>query len=130
MGNYVASEIVKCMIKKNIPVNGSKVLILGITFKENCPDVRNTKAVDLITALNDYGTNITIHDPWADEDEVMYEYGLKSLKSIPNKKFDAIVLTVSHHKFKEIDLLSLRNENGVIYDVKNFLDKNIIDASL
>jgi len=130
MGNYVASEIVKCMIKKNIPVNGSKVLILGITFKENCPDVRNTKAVDLITALNDYGTNITIHDPWADEDEVMYEYGLKSLKSIPNKKFDAVVLTVSHHKFKEIDLLSLRNENGVIYDVKNFLDKNIIDASL
>ena len=130
MGSYVASEIVKCMIKKNIPVNGSKVLILGITFKENCPDVRNTKAVDLITALNDYGTNITIHDPWADENEVMYEYGLKSLKSIPNKKFDAVVLTVSHHKFKEIDLLSLRNENGVIYDVKNFLDKNIIDASL
>ena len=86
MGDYVASEVVKCMIKKNIPVNGSKVLILGITFKENCPDVRNTKAVDLVTALNEYGTNITIHDPWADKDEVMHEYGLESLKSLPNEK--------------------------------------------
>ena len=130
MGDYVASEIVKCMIKKNIPVNGSNVLVLGITFKENCPDVRNTKVVDLINALKDYGTNITIYDPWADEDEVMHEYGLESLKFIPNEKFDAVVLTVSHHKFKEIDFLSLRNKKGVIYDVKNFLDKNIIDASL
>jgi UDP-N-acetyl-D-glucosamine/UDP-N-acetyl-D-galactosamine dehydrogenase len=130
MGDYVASEIVKCMIKKSIPVNGSKVLVLGITFKENCPDVRNTKVVDLITALNDYGTNITIHDPWADKDEVMHEYGLESLKLIPNGKFDAIILTVSHNKFKDIDLLSLKKQNALIYDVKNFLDKNIIDANL
>ena len=130
MGDYVASEIVKCMIKKNIPVNGSKVLILGITFKENCPDVRNTKAVDLINALKDYGTNITIHDPWADQDEVMHEYGLESLKSIPNEKFDAVVLTVSHNKFKELDFLSLKNENAIIYDVKNFLPKKVVDGRL
>jgi len=130
MGDYVASQIVKCMIKKNITVNCSKVLVLGITFKENCPDVRNTKAVDLVIALNDYGTNITIHDPWADEDEVMREYGLESLKSIPNGKFDAIILTVSHNKFKELDLLSLKKQNAIIYDVKNFLDRNIIDANL
>ena len=130
MGDYVASEIVKCMIKKNIPVNGAKVLVLGITFKENCPDVRNTKAVDLINALKDYGTNITIHDPWADEDEVMHEYGLESLKSIPNEKFDAIVLTVSHNKFKELDLLSLKNENAIIYDVKNFLEQKFVDGRL
>ena len=130
MGDYVASEIVKCMIKKNISVNGSKVLILGITFKENCPDVRNTKVVDLVNALNDYGTNIKIHDPWADEKEVNLEYGLKSSKSLPNEKFDAIVLTVSHIKFKEIDFLSLKNENSIIYDVKNFLSKQLIDGSL
>jgi UDP-N-acetyl-D-galactosamine dehydrogenase len=130
MGDYVASEIVKCMIKKNIPVNGSKVLILGITFKENCPDVRNTKAVDLINALKHYGTNIKIHDPWADEDEVMHEYGLKSSKSIPNEKFDAVVLTVSHNKFNELDFLSLKNENAIIYDVKNFLVDDVVDGRL
>ena len=130
MGDYAASQIIKCMIKKNITVNGSKVLILGITFKENCPDVRNTKAVDLISALKDYGTNIRIHDPWADEDEVMHEYGLESLKAIPNDKFDAIVLTVSHNKFKELDILSLKNENAIVYDVKNFFDNSLVDGNL
>ncbi len=104
--------------------------ILGITFKENCPDVRNTKAVDLINALKDYGTNITIHDPWADEDEVMHEYGLESLKTIPNEKFDAVVLTVSHNKFKELDFLSLKKKNAIIYDVKNFLDNSLVDGKL
>ena len=130
MGEYVASEIIKCMIKKNIPVNGSKVLILGITFKENCPDVRNTKAVDLVNALKDYGTNITIYDPWADEKEVMLEYGLKSLKSIPNERFDAVVLTVSHNKFNELDFTLLKNENSVIYDIKNFLPDYIKATTL
>jgi UDP-N-acetyl-D-glucosamine/UDP-N-acetyl-D-galactosamine dehydrogenase len=130
MGDYVASEIVKCMIKKNISVNGSRVLILGITFKENCPDVRNTKVVDLVNALNDYGTNITIHDPWVDEEEVFSEYGLKSSKSIPNEKFDAVVLTVSHNKFNEIDFGSLQKENAIIYDVKNFVADNVVDGRL
>jgi UDP-N-acetyl-D-galactosamine dehydrogenase len=77
-----------------------------------------------------YGTNITIHDPWADEDEVMHEYELESLKSIPNKTFDAIVLTVSHNKFKELDFLSLKKENAIIYDVKNFLEEKLVDGSL
>jgi UDP-N-acetyl-D-galactosamine dehydrogenase len=130
MGDYVASEIVKCMIKKNIPVNGSKVLLLGITFKENCPDVRNTKVIDLVNALKEYQTNITIHDPWADEDEVMQEYGLETIKQIPDEKFDAIVLAVSHDKFNKIDVLSLKNKNAVIYDIKNFFDNNLVDASL
>jgi|TARA_B110000908_G_C10215093_1_gene432383 UDP-N-acetyl-D-glucosamine/UDP-N-acetyl-D-galactosamine dehydrogenase len=130
MGDYVASEIIKSMIKKNIPINGAKVLVLGITFKENCPDVRNTKAVDLVNALSDYNTDITIHDPWANEKEVMIEYGLKSSKSLPNDKFDAVVLTVSHRKFRELDIMSFKNDNSVIYDVKNFLDENIIDGSL
>ena len=89
MGDYVASEVVKCMIKKDIKINGSNTLILGITFKENCPDVRNTKAVDVVNALKSYGTNITIYDPWANEEEVMHEYGMISSKKIPNTKFDA-----------------------------------------
>ena len=130
MGDYVASQIIKCMIKKNISINGSKVLILGITFKENCPDVRNSKVVDLINALNGYVTNITIHDPWADEDEVMNGYGLESLKSIPNEKFDAIVLTVSHNIFNELDFIQFKKDNAIIYDVKNFLDNNLVDARL
>jgi UDP-N-acetyl-D-galactosamine dehydrogenase len=130
MGSYVASQIVKCMIKKNIPVNGARVLILGITFKENCPDVRNTKAVDLVNALKDYGTNITIHDPWASEDEVMHEFGLKSSNILPKGKFDAVVLTVSHNIFKEINILSLKNKKGIIYDVKNFINKSLVDGKL
>ena len=130
MGDYVASEIVKCMIKKDININGSNTLILGITFKENCPDVRNTKAVDVVNALKSYGTNITIYDPWANEEEVMHEYGLESLKAIPNEKFDAVVLTVSHDKFNELDLFLLKKKNAIIYDVKNFLDNSLIDGNL
>ncbi|MDA9306358.1 nucleotide sugar dehydrogenase, partial [Flavobacteriaceae bacterium] len=91
MGDYVASEIIKCMIKKNILVNGAKILMLGITFKENCPDVRNTKVVDLINALKDYGTNITIYDPYADEKKVLDEYNLVSVKKLPKENFDTIV---------------------------------------
>ena len=121
MADYVASEIVKCMIKKNIPVNGARVLILGITFKENCPDIRNTKVVDLVKALKDYGTNITIHDPWACEEEVKHEFDLKSTKSIPSEKFNAIVLTVAHDFFINIDLSILKKENALIYDVKGVL---------
>ncbi len=130
MGDYLASQIIKCMIKKNISINGSKVLILGITFKENCPDVRNTKVVDLIKSLKDYGAHVTIHDPWADEEELTIEYGLKSSKSLPKEKFDAIVLAVAHKKFKELDLLSLKNESTVVYDVKNFLTDDVVDGRL
>ena len=130
MGDYVASQIVKCMIKKDIPVNSSNILVLGITFKENCPDVRNTKAVDLISSLKEYGANITIHDPWANEQEVFHEYGLTSLKTMPNQKFDAVVLAVSHDKFKSIDFQSLKNNNAVVYDVKNFIVDTYVDGRL
>lgn len=130
MGSYVASQVVKLMIRKNIHVNRSKVLILGITFKENCPDVRNTKVVDLISALKSYGTDITIYDPWANQEEVLLEYGLTSLKSIPNEKFDAIVLTVSHEEFKKIDLQSLKKERAIVYDVKTFFEEKFIDGRL
>ncbi len=130
MGYYVASEIVKCMINKKIPVNGSEVLILGITFKENCPDVRNTKVVDVISALKEYGTNITIYDPWATEAEVESEYALISSKVLPKNKFDAIALTVAHKEFINLDFEELKNEKSVVYDVKNILKPSQIDKGL
>jgi UDP-N-acetyl-D-galactosamine dehydrogenase len=130
MGDYVASEIIKCMIKSNIPVNNSNILILGFTFKENCPDIRNTKVVDLINALKSYGVNIIIHDPWANEDEVKLEYGLKSEKSLTNEKFDAIVLTVAHAKFKDLNLALLKRKKSIVYDVKNFLTNKEVNNRL
>ena len=130
MGDYVASEVIKCMIKKDIKVKGSNLLILGITFKENCPDVRNTKVVDLVNSLKSYETNLTIYDPLANVNEVMDEYGLLSTKTLPEVRFDAIILTVSHNKFREINFSDISNKKCVIYDVKNILDKSIIDKSL
>ena len=130
MGDYIASEVVKCMIKKDININGSNILILGITFKENCPDVRNTKVVDVVNALKSYGTNITIYDPWANEEEVMHEYGLISSKKIPDTKFDAIVLTVAHNNFMNLDFSLLLKDKAVIYDVKNILPNSLADRTL
>ncbi|WP_338647730.1 nucleotide sugar dehydrogenase [Flavobacterium sp. KS-LB2] len=122
MGEYVASQVVKLMIKKNIAINGASLLILGITFKENCPDVRNTKIIDVIKALEDYNVKITIYDPWANPAEILHEYGLKSTNTIPNQKFDAVVLGVAHNEFLNLDLEELKKENAVIYDVKGILN--------
>jgi UDP-N-acetyl-D-galactosamine dehydrogenase len=130
MGDYVASEVVKCMIKKDIKISGSNTLILGITFKENCPDVRNTKVVDVVKALKSYGTNITIYDPWANEKEVMHEYGMMSSKRIPSTKYDAVVLTVAHDKFMNLDFSLLVKDKSVIYDVKNILSNSLVDRTL
>jgi len=129
MGGYVASEVIKTMIQKDIKIKDAEILILGITFKENCPDVRNTKAVDVITALKQYGVNITIYDPWANEKEVLHEYNLVSLKKLQKDKFDTIVLTVAHNEFKNIDLSMFKKENAIIYDVKGILDEKA-DAKL
>jgi UDP-N-acetyl-D-galactosamine dehydrogenase len=121
MGQYVASELVKCMIRKNISINGAEVLNLGITFKENCPDVRNTKAVDVICGLEDYQLQVTTFDPWANPEEVVHEYDLTVVNEIPNKKFDAIILTVAHNEFVNLNLKDYLKENGVVYDVKGIL---------
>ena len=121
MGGYVASELIKTMIQNDIKIKGAEILILGITFKEDCPDVRNTKVVDVIAALKEYNTNITIYDPWANTDEVNHEYGLDSVKEIPNSRFDAIVLTVAHNEFKDLNLEALKNDKAIVYDVKNIL---------
>ena len=130
MGAYVTSQVVKLMIQKDIKIKGAEVLVLGITFKENCPDVRNTKAVDVISALEQYNTKVTIYDPWANEEEVKHEYGLKSTRSLPIEKFDAIIVTVAHNEFKEINYAVLRKENSILYDVKNILNSNQVDKTL
>jgi UDP-N-acetyl-D-galactosamine dehydrogenase len=122
MGEYVANQIVKLMIKKGINVNGSSLLMLGITFKENCPDIRNTKIVDVINSLADYGISLTIYDPWANPNEVKHEYGLESSKLLGNEKYDAIVLGVAHKEFKEINFEALKKENSLVYDVKGILE--------
>ncbi|MFZ4106197.1 nucleotide sugar dehydrogenase, partial [Flavobacterium sp.] len=121
MGEYVASRIVKLMIKKGIPVNHSKLLMLGITFKENCPDVRNTKIVEVVKCLKDYGIDVTIFDPWANPKEVAHEYNLLTTKSLPKNEFDAIVLGVSHKEFLNLDLEPLKKTNALVYDVKGVL---------
>ncbi|MDY0933057.1 nucleotide sugar dehydrogenase [Chryseobacterium sp. CFBP8996] len=122
MGQYVASQVVKTMIKKEIKINGAKVLNLGITFKENCPDVRNTKAVDVIRALEDYSLNVTTFDPWANPEEVQHEYGLDcQTKLSENEKYEVIILTVAHKEFLDINLSDYLKEGGVIYDVKGIL---------
>tara|TARA_R110002051_G_scaffold265495_4_gene325338 strand:+ start:109 stop:1461 length:1353 start_codon:yes stop_codon:yes gene_type:complete len=130
MGQYVASEVIKLMISKDIRIKDAKVLVLGITFKENCPDVRNTKAVDVISSLKEYGTNVTIFDPWANEKEVFHEYGLESIRTLPQEKFDAIVLTVSHNEFLTIDFSQIKNEKAIVYDVKNILPVGIKNKTL
>ena len=129
MGEYVASQVVKLMIKKGISIKGSKLLMLGITFKENCPDVRNTKIVDVVNALADYGLAVSIFDPWANPAEVFHEYGLKATNTIPDQIFDAIVLGVAHDEFLGMNLNILLNEISVIYDVKGIL-KHDIDGRL
>ncbi|MEZ2440096.1 nucleotide sugar dehydrogenase [Chitinophaga sp. RCC_12] len=131
MGEYVAHEVVKLMVKKDIAVRNSNILVLGITFKENCPDVRNTKVVDILQTLKGYDTNITIYDPWANPAEVAHEYGWESVTELKNlQQFDAVILAVSHDDFKTLDLGKLCKENKVIYDVKGVLNVNSIDARL
>jgi UDP-N-acetyl-D-galactosamine dehydrogenase len=125
MGEYVASQIVKLMIKKGISINGASLLMLGITFKENCPDVRNTKIVDVITALIDYGIVITTYDPLANPLEVQHEYQLETTNELPNQKYDAIVLGVAHAAFLDLDLPQLQNSTSVLYDVKGVLGDTV-----
>jgi UDP-N-acetyl-D-galactosamine dehydrogenase len=130
MGEYVASQVVKLMIQKDIEIKHAKVLILGFTFKENCPDVRNTKVADMVNSFKEYGTKVTIFDPQADKGEVRHEYDLDIENELPKETFDAVVLAVSHKEFKAIDLNSISSENTVIFDIKGFFDKNLVTSRL
>ena len=129
MGEYVASQVVKLMIKKGVTINGAQLLMLGFTFKENCPDVRNTKIVDVISALTDYGIQVTIYDPWAKPEEVWHEYQLKTTNELPTMTFDSLVLGVAHKEFQTLDLSKLKNDNCVVFDVKGVL-KDKADGKL
>lgn len=130
MGTYVAEQTVKCMNKKGIMVKDAEILILGITFKENCPDIRNTKVVDIYHTLSEYTSNITVFDPWASAEHVMHEYGLEIVNVLPEGKFDAVILAVAHNDFIFLDIKGLLNPNGVVYDVKGVLDRELVDARL
>jgi UDP-N-acetyl-D-galactosamine dehydrogenase len=132
MGAFVASQVVKLMIKNDIKIKESRILNLGITFKENCPDIRNSKAIDVITNLEDYGAKVTVYDPWANSEEVQKEYSLDCIAKLSeeSEKYDVIILTVSHEEFLTIDLNKYLKEGGVIYDVKGVLSKENIDRRL
>ena len=131
MGNYVAEQTIKCMNQKGLLVKDAKILILGITFKENCPDIRNTKVVDIYTSLEEYTKNVTVYDPWANKESVKREYGVDIVSELPvGEKFDAVILAVAHNQFKELDVKSLVIDNGVVYDVKGALDRSVVDGRL
>lgn len=130
MGKYVAAEVVKLMVNSDIKVKNSDILVLGITFKENCPDVRNTKSIDVIHNLMSYGSKVTTYDPWASPVDVANEYKINISQKLPNGKFDAVVLTVAHTEFLGLDIRNLLKENGVVYDVKGILAKEESNARL
>ena len=129
MGGYVASQLVKTMIKKDIHITGARVLMLGVTFKENCPDIRNTRAVDVYHGLLDYGVEVTIYDPWANPAEVQHEYGITSIQALDHpdteQKFDAVILTVAHQEFASLDIQQFVNGKSVVYDVKGMLKEGV-----
>ena len=131
MGEYVANQVVELMLKKGIQVLNSNILILGFTFKENCPDVRNTKVIDIYKALQTYNINITVYDPWANPVIAQHEYGIEVINELPSAKYNAIILAVAHDEFKVLDINQLiEKEIAVVFDVKGFLDSEIIDARL
>lgn len=130
MGAYVANQTIKAMNKKGVMVKDANILILGITFKENCPDIRNTKVVDIFHTLQEYTSNVTVYDPWADVESVKHEYGIDIVSNLPKIKYDAVILAVAHKEFLNLDIKSLVKEVGVVYDVKGILDRNIIDGRL
>ena len=133
MGIFVANKLVKLMIHKGHTIKNSKVLVLGITFKENCPDIRNSRVIDVIKELKDFGINVEVNDPWADKEEVKREYNLELIESdkLQMKNYDGIVLAVAHNEFKEIEKeLKNKKENQVIYNIKGFFDENLVDGRL
>ncbi|MBL4745955.1 MAG: nucleotide sugar dehydrogenase [Flavobacteriaceae bacterium] len=130
MGAYVASDVVKMMLTEDVPVKNAKVLVLGITFKENCPDIRNTKVVDVIRSLQEYGMQVDVYDPWANTNDVLNEYQLEISNTLLSKKYDTIILTVAHSSFLMLNFDDLLSECGVVYDVKGVLKSNRVKASL
>ena len=129
MGAYVVEEVVKLMVRKSIQVVNARCLVLGFTFKENCPDVRNTRVIDIINELKSYHIEPVVYDPWANIDEVKHEYNCDILNALPEGKFEAVILAVAHNEFRDINIRSL-TENGVVYDVKGVIGKEMVDGRL
>jgi UDP-N-acetyl-D-galactosamine dehydrogenase len=129
MGAWIASQVVKLMIKKDITIKNARVLVLGITFKENCPDIRNTKVVDVVKELEQFGCSVDIYDPWANAAEVKHEYGRDIITSYEMNDYNAIVLAVAHNQFKSLGL-EKRAYNTVLYDIKSMLPYGIVDGRL
>jgi UDP-N-acetyl-D-galactosamine dehydrogenase len=129
MGLFVANKVIKLLLKKGHNLPDSKVLILGITFKENCPDIRNSRVIDIIEELKNYNTKIDVYDPWASAEEVKHEYHIDLILEV-SQQYDAVILAVSHSKFKDFDIKKLLKPNTVVYDIKSFLDTDLIDARL
>jgi len=133
MGSYVSGQVIKLMTQKKIHVVGAKILLLGLAFKENCPDIRNTRVVDIVAELDTYHANIDVHDPWVNPEEAKHEYNINIIKELPEDAYDAVILTVAHQQYFDIGMdgiKSLCKENHVIYDVKNVLDKSEVDGRL
>ena len=130
MGEFIANKVVKLMIQKNHTIKGSKVLVMGITFKENCPDLRNSKVIDVIKELKEFGIAVDIYDPQANTDEVMHEYNITLINNLQNNNYNALIHAVSHKEFNGINIKDLLLENGVVYDVKAVLPKEMVDGRL
>ena len=132
MGVFIASKVVKLMINKGHKVRGARVLVLGVTFKENCPDIRNSRVVDIVRELKEFGCKVDVHDPWAESDEVEAEYGFPLIerKALKPGAYDAVILAVAHERFRDLDVAWLTRTNGVVYDVKSCLDREIVDGRL
>ena len=133
MGKYIATEVVKLLIRKDLKIKGGKILQLGITFKENCPDIRNSRAIDVAEGLKEFGCDVEIFDPWANPAEVAREYGVNScreLSGLPAGKYDAVILAVAHKEFLSLDLEKFKNEHAVVFDIKGVLPRELIDGRL
>ena len=130
MGEHVALQTIKLMLKKGIQVLGSEILILGFTFKENCPDVRNTKVIDIYRTLSEYNLKITVYDPWANPAIVEREYGISVVNEVPANKFDALIAAVAHKEFQGLDIRNLLKDKHVVFDVKGTLDRSLIEGRL
>ncbi|MDR1369797.1 MAG: nucleotide sugar dehydrogenase [Dysgonamonadaceae bacterium] len=131
MGAFIARKVIKLMIEKEVKIKGSKVLILGFAFKENCPDTRNTKIIDILEELSSFGSNVDVYDPWVSKTEVLHEYSVRLLENLnPEKHYDAVVLAVAHDTFGSIDFKAYKQKGSVIFDTKSFIDRSLVDARL
>lgn len=133
MGEYVVTQLTKQMIRRSIQVNGANVLVMGLTFKENCPDVRNTKVVDILSELEEYNINVDVYDPWANAEEAKHEYGVQIIEAPKPQQYDAVIFAVAHQQFKamnEADIKALMKEQHVIYDLKYMLPQTLADIRL